>query len=255
MNRSAADWAGNIGAFLLVIVVNLMATAVPIGGQTTGEISDDYPSLFTPAGYVFSIWGLIYLGLGAFVVWQALPSQRANHNISAIRLPFLVNCASNAAWIFAWHYGQLLLSLVLMFAILGSLVQIYRTLRIGVSDVAALERWIMHTPFSVYLGWITVATIANVSIVQLDRGWDELGFDAVTWTVIKIAIAGSVAATVLFRRRDMAFALVTVWAAAGIATKHASTPTVAGAASAIAILGALLVASELIARLRSVLVQ
>jgi benzodiazapine receptor len=251
MNRSIADWGGNILAFVLVIVANGMANGVPLGGQTTGEISAKYPSLFTPAGYVFSIWGLIYLGLLIFVIWQALPEQRTNKNLAAIRIPFLINCASNAIWIFMWHYDLLVLSLVLMLVILGSLIQIYRTLNIGLSNAPAAERWIAHLPFSIYTGWITVATIANLSAFQINQGWDDLGFEAVTWTIIKIGIAGTVAATVLFRRRDVAFVLVAVWASTGIAAKHAASPMVAGAASVIAILGVLLIVSEYLSRSRS----
>lgn len=251
MNRHIADWGGNILALVLVIVVNGMANGLPLGGQTTGEVSAKYPSLFTPSGYVFSIWGLIYLGLAAFVVWQALPAQRNNQHMAAIRMPFVVNCLANAIWIFAWHYDQLVLSLILMLVILGSLIQIYRRLNIGLADVPAAERFLVHLPFSIYTAWITVATIANFSALQINRGWDDLGFDAATWTIIKIAIAGSIAATVLFRRRDIAFVLVAVWASAGIAVKHMATPTVAGAASVIAILGVLLIAAETLTRLGS----
>ncbi len=250
MNRSTADWGGNILAFVVVIVVNSMATAVPLGGQTTGEISAKYPSLFTPAGYVFSIWGLIYLGLAAFVIWQALPAQRANKNVAAIRVPFVASCVCNALWIFMWHYDFLALSLVLMVGILVSLIQIYRSLNIRLSDAPAIERWIMHLPFSIYTAWITVATIANISAIQINSGWDDVGFDAVTWTIIKIAIAGTIAATVLFRRRDVAYVLVAVWAAFGIAVKQAATPPVASAASVIAILGLLLIVTEFVSRSR-----
>jgi hypothetical protein len=248
MDRRIADWGGNILAFLLVIIVNGMANGVPLGGQTTGEISAKYPSLFTPAGYVFSIWGLIYTGLAAFVIWQALPAQRNNERMAAVNKPFMLNCAANAVWIFMWHYDLLVLSLVFMLVILGSLVQIYRTLNIGLSTAPAIERWLVHLPFSIYTAWITVATIANFSALQINSGWDDLGFDAVTWTVIKLAIAGTIASTVLFRRRDVAFVLVAVWASAGIAAKHVAVPIVSGAASVIAILGVLLIASELVSR-------
>ena len=251
MNRSIADWGGNIIAFVLVIVVNAMANGVPLGGQTTGEISAKYPSLFTPAGYVFGIWGLIYLGLTAFVIWQALPAQRSNERLAAIRIPFVASCAFNAIWIFMWHYDLLVLSLVLMLGILASLVTIYRKLNIPLSDASSAERWFVHLPFSIYTGWITVATIANTSALQIDRGWDDFGFDAVTWTIIKIAVAGTIAATVLFRRRDVAFVLVAVWASAGIAVKQAATPSVAGAATVIALLGVGLVASEFLSRART----
>lgn len=251
MNRSISDWGGNILAFVLVIIVNGMANGVPLGGQTTGEISAKYPSLFTPAGYVFSIWGLIYLGLAAFVVWQALPAQRSNQRLADIRIPFLASCACNAIWIFMWHYDLLFMSLVLMLGILVSLIQIYRKLNIGLSDAPAAERWIVNLPFSIYAGWITVATIANISAAQIYWGWDAYGFNAVTWTIIKIAIAGTIAATVLFRRRDVAYVLVVVWAAVGITVKHLLTPMVAGAAAALAIAATLLIVLEFFTRPRS----
>lgn len=250
MTRRISDWGGNILAFLIVIIVNGMANGVPLGGQTTGEISAKYPSLFTPASFVFGIWSLIYLGLASFVVWQALPSQRNSEALAAIRIPFQANCACNAIWIFAWHYDLLVLSLIVMFAILASLVQIYRSLNIGLSETPMKERLIVHWPFSIYTGWITVATIANISALQIDRGWDDLGLDASTWTIAKIAVAGSIAATVLFRRRDIAFVLVAVWASAGIAVKQAAVPMVAGAATVIALLGLLLIGSEFWSRSR-----
>lgn len=248
MNRPISDWGGNILAFVIVIIVNAMANGVPLGGQTTGEISAKYPSLFTPAGYVFSIWGLIYFGLATFIVWQALPKQRSNQNLAAIRIPFITSCACNAIWIFVWHYDLLVLSIVFMLGILISLVQIYRTLNIALSNAPLAERLIVHLPFSIYTGWITVATIANLSAFQIDKGWDDFGFTAPTWTIIKIAVAGSISATVLFRRRDIAFVLVAVWASAGIAVKHQAIPLVAGAATVIALLGVILVAAEYLSR-------
>lgn len=251
MNRPIADWGGNILAFLLVIVVNGMANGVPLGGQTTGEISAKYPSLFTPAGYVFSIWGLIYAGLAAFVIWQALPGQRDNERMAAVNKWFMLNCAANAVWIFMWHFDLLVLSLIVMLVILGSLVQIYRTLDIGLSTAPAIERYLVHVPFSIYTAWITIATIANFSALQINSGWDDLGFDAVIWTIIKIAIAATIATTVLFRRRDVAFVLVAIWASTGIAAKHVAVPMVSGAASVIAILGVLLIAGELLSRTRT----
>lgn len=251
MKRSISDWGGNIFVFVLVIVVNAMANGVPLGGQTTGEISAKYPSLFTPAGYVFSIWGLIYLGLAAFLVWQALPAQRSNQRLADIRIPFLASCACNAIWIFMWHYDLMFMSLVLMLGILVPLIQIYRKLNIARSDVLAAERWLVRLPFSIYTGWITVAMIANISAAQIHWGWDAAGFNAVTWTIIKIALAGAIAATVLFRCRDVAYVLVVVWAAVGITVKHLLTPMVAGAAAAIAIAATLLIVSEFFTRPRN----
>jgi benzodiazapine receptor len=251
MNRSISDWGGNILAFFSVILINGMANGIPIGGQTTGEISAKYPSLFTPAGYVFSIWGLIYLGLTTFLIWQALPAQRSNERLADIRIPFLASCACNAIWIFMWHYDLLFMSLVLMLGILASLIQIYRKLNIALSDTSATERWFVHLPFSIYIGWITVATIANISAAQIHWGWDSYGFNAETWTLIKIALAGAIAVTILFRRRDIAFVLVVVWAAVGITVKHLLTPMVAGGAAVLAIAATLLIVAEFITRPRS----
>ena len=250
MNRSITDYGGNVLGFLVVIIVNGMANGVPIGGQTTGEISAKYPSLFTPAGYTFGIWGLIYLGLTIFVIWQALPEQRANQRLSAVHVPFLVSCAANASWIIAWHFELILLSVILMLVILGSLIQVYRRLDIGISKVPVLERLLVHLPFSIYTGWISIATIANLSAWQLGQGWDDFGLDAETWTIIKIAVAGSLAATVLFRRRDIAFVLVAAWASLGIAVNHQGVPLVAGGATTIALLGILLVGTEYLSRRR-----
>jgi hypothetical protein len=247
MNRKPADWGGNVVSFLVVIAVNAMANGLPLGGQTTGEISDKYPSLFTPAGYVFSIWGLIYLGLALFVVWQALPAQRANPRLSAMRIPFVVSCACNAGWIFAWHYDLLWLSMLLMLGLLGSLVHVYRAVRIG-PPAPVRERLLLQLPFSLYLSWISVASIANLSALQINHGWDAVWFDAVSWTLIKIAFAGAIAVTVLFRARDTAFMLVTVWALVGIALKHSAIPMLAGASAVVAGLGLLLVASEWLSR-------
>lgn len=241
-NRSIAEWAGNILAFVFTITLNGLANGVPLGGQTTGELSDKYPSLFTPAGYVFSIWGLIYLTLTIFIVWQALPQQRNNATLTAIRTPFLASCAANGAWILAWHYDQLILSLLLMITLLCALIHIYRTLNMDQTNSSVAERWIMHLPFSIYLGWISVAIIANFSALQIDQGWDNAMFSAITWTLLKIGLAATISTFVLLRFRDGAFMLVTVWACIGIATKHSETPLIGTTAATVALLGFLLVA-------------
>ncbi len=242
-NRSFTEWTGNILAFVFTITLNGLANGVPLGGQTTGELSDKYPSLFTPAGYVFSIWGLIYLTLTVFIVWQALPQQRHNANLTAIRTPFLISCAANGAWILAWHYDQLILSLLIMITLLCALIQIYRQLNRQKANSPAAERWILHLPFSIYLGWITVAVIANFSAFQIDQGWDNAIFSATTWTLLKIGLAATISTLVLLKYRDLAFMLVTVWACIGIATKHSTTPWIGTFAAATALLGLLLVAA------------
>lgn len=246
--RPVSDWGGNIAAFVLVIAVNAMANGVPLGGQTTGEISAKYPSLFTPSGFTFAIWGLIYTGLLAFVIYQSLPAQRANPLLARIGLAFKLNCVGNAAWIFAWHYDQLLLSIVLMVAILVTLIVIYRELRSMPAQSSVIDRLFVQLPFSLYTGWITVATIANVSAAQISWGWDDAGLTSIQWTWLKLAIAGAIGASVVALRRDPVYVLVIAWAAFGIFDKQAATPEVAGAAATLSMLAVLLALGTFVRR-------
>jgi benzodiazapine receptor len=251
MLRSVKDWGGNIAGFIGVIIVNAMANGIPLNGQNTGEISAKYPSLFTPAGFTFSIWGLIYLLLTAFVIYQALPAQRNNQTLAKISPLFIANCVANAAWIFVWHYDLLWLSLLLMAAILLTLIQIYRTL-LAAGPAGSISEWLfLRLPFSLYTGWITVATIANISCVQIAMGWDNAGLSAVDWTLLKLAIAGAIGATVILRLKDIPYVLVIAWAAFGIASKQVGTPEIVGAATTLSVLAILLAVAEVIRKQRS----
>lgn len=249
MQRQLSDWGGNIAAFLLVVIVNVLSNALPINGQSMSEISAGYSSLFTPAGFTFSIWGVIYLTLLVFVIYQALPSQRGNLLIARISRLFQINCGANAGWLLAWHYDLLGLSLIIMFVLLGTLILIYRALLPEMDSASIGQHLALHLPFSLYTGWITVATIANISTVQTGNGWDSVGLTAVNWTLLKIAVAGAIGATVVLRYRDPIFVLVVAWAAYGIAAMQSATPTVAGAATSLALLSLLLAANEGISRL------
>lgn len=242
MTRSASDWIGNIIAFALMIALNAMATSIPLGGQTPPEISAKYPSLFTPAGFTFSIWGLIYLGLLLFIIYQALPRQRANVSLGRVGALFKVNCVANAAWILAWHYDFLILSVLIMACILATLIVIYRVLDDAKSTVPTIERVLMHLPFRVYTAWICVAAIANISTVQTAMGWDNVGLEAITWALLKLALAGAIGATVLVRKADIAFISVIAWAAFGISVMQAETPAVAGAALCLSYMAVILAA-------------
>lgn len=244
MQRQFNDWAGNIAALILVLVVNGLANALPIGGRTTGEVSANYESLFTPAGFTFSIWGLIYTGLIVFIVYQALPVKRENVALGRIHKMFKVNCVANALWIVAWHYDFIGLSLLLMLVILVSLIRIYNLLGIANGPASLGRKLCVHLPFSLYTGWIAIATIANISALQAGMGWNDLGLDAVNWTLIKLAVAAAIAATVVLRRGDLAFGLVAVWASYGIVVKQAATPEVSAAAETVAVAALLLVLTE-----------
>ena len=250
MQRSIADWGGNLGAFALTILMNVLANALPINGQTTGAISDKYPSLFTPAGFTFGIWAVIYLALLAFVIWQALPAQRNDSRLAEISTLFKVSCVANAVWIVVWHYDLLALSLLVMLVILIALILVYRRLIAIIDSATFFEHLVLYTPFSLYTGWISLATIANVSALQTGNGWDNVGIAAVQWTLVKLALAGAIGATMVLRYRDVVFVLVVAWAAWGISVAQASTPAVAGAAMTLSMVALLLVLRDGIVRLR-----
>jgi hypothetical protein len=250
MQRPLSDWGGNLAAFVLVVVLNVLANAIPINGQTMPEISAKYPSLFTPAGFTFSIWGVIYLALLLFVVYQALPSQRNNETIAGISRLFQVNCVANASWIVVWHYDLLTVSLLIMLILLVTLILIYRALLDTVKHASIPQRLLLHVPFSLYTGWIVVATIANISIVQTGNDWDNIGLTAVSWTLLKLALAGAVGAAVVLRYSDVVFVLVVAWAAYGISVMQSATPAVSGGAMTLSLLALLLAMNEAVARLR-----
>ncbi|UCH26585.1 MAG: tryptophan-rich sensory protein [Trueperaceae bacterium] len=220
----------NLVAFAAVLVINSLATSGRIGGTDTGELSDAYPSLFTPAGYVFSIWGLIYSLLIIFVIYQALPAQWNNVRLERLGLIFVWSCLLNCGWIFAWHYQQISLSWLLMLGMLVTLIFCYERLEIGKSRLKRTEAVALQLPFRIYLGWITVATVANTAILLLELGFSG-GRLAAPLTVLVLAVATGIGYLVLLRRADVAFALVLVWAFAGIAVKQwgAEPLVVAGA--------------------------
>ncbi|MBC7236290.1 MAG: tryptophan-rich sensory protein [Chloroflexi bacterium] len=227
----------NIVALLVVLVMNGLANALPLNGQTTGEISDRFDVYFVPAGYVFSIWGVIYLGLVGFAVYQVLPQQRDNPRLRGMSYLFALSSLANVLWLVAWHYERFVLSVAIMLVLLVSLIAIYMRLGIGQTVVPAAERWLVRVPFSIYLGWITVATIANVTSTLEYVGWNGWGLDEQLWAVIMIAVGWLIATAMAFSRRDVAYGLVIVWAYVGIAAKFPAVPVVSYAAGA----GALLV--------------
>jgi hypothetical protein len=220
----------NVLAVFLTIIVNILANALPLNGLNTGEISDRFRVFFVPAGYVFSIWGLIYLGLAAYAVYQALPAQREDPRLRSIDGFFVLSCLANVAWIFLWHYEYFAWTLLAMLTLLLCLIAIYLRLDIGRGKVSGYERWLVHLPFSVYLGWITVATIANITSVLDYFKWSGWGISPIAWTVIMLAAALLIAGVVAWQRRDLAYLLVLVWAFTGIALKQADAPIVPAAA-------------------------
>ena len=207
----------NILAFVLTIIVNSLAGSTTlIGGKVTAEISDANFTLITPAGYVFSIWGVIYVLLGIFVVYQALPSQKGKDFQNKIGWLFVLSSIINIVWLFVWQFEYLIFSVVLMFILLATLIAIYLRLDIGKSNVDLSERIAVHLPFSTYLGWITIASIANVATTLVSINWDGFGLDPEIWALLIIIIALLLSLTVIVTRRDIAYGLVIIWAFIGI---------------------------------------
>ena len=217
-------------ATIVMIGVNALANALPINGLNTGEVSDSFKVYFVPAGYVFSIWGLIYLLLILYTIFQALPSQKENQALRKIGWWYVAGSLANSIWIFMWHYQIFLLTIVLMIVLLVSLLVIYLRLGIGRTAVSKAMRFLVHLPFSVYLGWITVATIANATDVLDYVGWTGFGIDPKLWAVIMLAVAVVIAALMAITRRDIAYLAVLVWAFIGIGQKFSTTPPVGIAA-------------------------
>jgi hypothetical protein len=212
---------------LATIVVNALANILPINGQNTGAISDRFNVYFVPAGYVFSIWGLIYLGLIAFAIFQALPSQKQNPRLQSTGWWISLGGLANIAWIFLWHYEIFPLTLVAMLLLLATLIITYLRLGIGRLKVTPAERYTTHLTFSIYLGWITVATVANVTSLLNYLDWNGFGISPVVWMGIVLAAVFFIAGLMNFTRRDVAYTAVILWALAGIAVKFENIRVVA----------------------------
>jgi hypothetical protein len=220
----------NIIGFIAVVAVNILANALPINGKTTAELSDSYPNLFVPAGYVFAIWGVIYLLLLAFTIYQASPKRRGAQFLSKVGYLFGISCTANVVWIFLWHYELVFLSLIAMFALLGSLILIYLKLDIGRGEPSREEKRYVHLPFSVYLGWITVALIANVVAALVSINWDGFGLSDVTWTILIISVAVILTLLNIQTRVDIGYTIVIIWALGGIIAKQRAIQSIVSTA-------------------------
>ncbi len=237
-SRRGSDLLRQIIVLLVTIgtiVVNGLAVSLPLNGKSTGEISDSFPVLFTPAGYVFSIWSLIYAGLIAYSIYQVLPAQRENPRLRSIGWLYVVSGIANSVWIFLWHYEQFALTVVVMLVLLISLILIYLRLAPSRRSVSRAELWTTHIPFSVYLGWITVATVANVTTLLYFLGWNGGGIAPELWAIIMIGVATLLGLIFALREKDVAYVAVLVWAFIGIYVKQSATPTVAWTALILAV--------------------
>ena len=214
---------GNIIAFLLTLAVNYISNTGAINGNTMSTISAKYENLFTPAGYAFSIWGLIYLMLLGFVVYQSLAlfgHNRPQKVVSKVGGWFILSCVANICWIFAWLYEYLGFSVVLMLLLLFSLIKIIFRGRLELDDeplpIIAFFWW----PFTFYSGWITVALIANIAAFFTAEGWNGFGISEVVWTIIVILVAGAINLLITWTRNMREFALVGAWGLIAVAVAN-----------------------------------
>lgn len=211
--------------YAAMVTVNYLANALPIGGVTTGEASDAYANLFTPAGVTFSIWGLIYLLLAAYVVFQfGVLSKKKNklneNSLAKINVYFVISSLANISWIFAWHYGIIALSVLIMLVLLVSLIKIADILR--KESFSNIENICVRLPFSVYFGWITVATIANITVFLVSIDWNGFGLADQVWTVGILLVGAGIGIWRMLKDRNIPYGLVLIWAYFGISLKHVS---------------------------------
>ncbi|QUL55482.1 tryptophan-rich sensory protein [Paenibacillus tritici] len=225
MTRTNPYKWGNLLLFLGVIAVNTLSVTLPLGGNSTGEISDRYHTDLTPAGYAFSIWSLIYLLLAGFIIYQFRSDTGGRDSVQRIGIWFMLSCIFNMGWLLLWHYLYIELSLVVMLLLLISLIVIYRRTR-SIADPTTGETWLVKLPFSIYLGWISVATIVNVSVVLVKNNWDGFGLSASLWAVIMLCVGTVLAVLVSYPYRDSIYPLVFVWAYIAIALEHQDTESI-----------------------------
>jgi len=217
LKRHVVLQAINIVAYIVTVAVNgLAGSTTLLGGVTSADVSDKYPTLVTPAGFTFAIWGIIYILLALFVIYQALPKNSDKPFLGQVSIFFALSSVFNICWLLLWHYDLISYSVILMLLLLASLILVYRRLDIGRVAVSLKERLFVHLPFSVYLGWISIATIANISVALTAAGWDGFGIEPATWAVVIIGVAVVLSLAMLATRRDVAFNLVVVWALLGI---------------------------------------
>lgn len=233
---------GPLIATLIVIAVNAAANLVPLGGMNTGQLSALYPTGFTPPGWVFGIWPIIYLGLLAFSLAAIFGVPATRERIAAIRTPYYVSAFGNAAWIFVWHYRMVALSVAVMLLLLAALIVIF--LRLRRLPEPARTAWItVDAPFSLYFGWITTATLVNFATLCFEWKWYPFGLTMDQWALATVVAAGALYAWMGALTRDVVYCAVFVWAAFGVWTgTPVITPAVqlaAGAGAAVVIVSIL----------------
>lgn len=225
-------------AILGAFGINVYSNLAPPNGQTIGDISN---TLFTgvqiiPANYAFAIWGVIYLGLMAFGIYQLLPNQRTNDILRRIGYLLVIASIAQGIWVFLFLARQFWLSVIAMLGILLSLIGAYWILHSHPRSRSKSDRWFIQIPISIYLGWISVATIVNIALALYASNWNGGGIPSPVWTAIMLVIAAAIALRLLLTQRDLAFAWVMVWAFVAIAVRQANIMLIAIVATGLAII-------------------
>jgi hypothetical protein len=215
-------------AILATLSVNILSNFFPPAGLNIGEIANTILQgvLITPANYAFAIWGLIYLGLIAYGIYQLRPTVRGNQTMRRVDFLLIIACLAQIAWVYLFTLRLFWLSVVAMLVILLALIGAYLQLNIGREQVSRERRWMAHMPFSVYLGWISVATIVNIASALYVSGWDGWGISAAFWTVVMLVVGAVIGAIVALQRADVAFTLVFIWAYVAIAMRQLDNPAI-----------------------------
>lgn len=212
--------------YLAMVGTNYLANGLPLNGRRTGDVSNAYPSLFTPAGVTFSIWGVIYLLLGAHVLYQlglfrdGPETAEQGALLNRVGVLFSISSLANTAWVFAWHYDVIGLSAVLITVILVCLASIVTTLRRA--NLVGRQRWLVGVPFSVYFGWTTVAVVANMTVLLVSLDWNGFGLSDALWATVMVLVAAGIGTATMLRNRDAAYGAVLIWAFAGILLRQVS---------------------------------
>ncbi|MBO0441833.1 tryptophan-rich sensory protein [Candidatus Enterococcus ikei] len=225
MNKSESTimkWSVTI-IYIIMLCTNAAAVLLPLNGMTTQEVSDSYPNLFAPAGLTFAIWSVIYLLLAGFVIYQwRKPSSRSilsDQKLSGkLRTWFIISSILNSVWLVAWQYLHINLSVIIMLGLLA--VLIYVNLLLEKAALSNPDYIFIRLPFSIYFGWITIATIANITAFLVDKQIGLFQNNQVLWTIIILIIGMLIISTTIIRNRDVAYGLATLWAYYGILLKH-----------------------------------
>ncbi|BAY30305.1 hypothetical protein NIES2107_21490 [Nostoc carneum NIES-2107] len=222
-----------IGAF----VVNVLSNIFPLNGLSIGQISNTLFKnvMIIPANYAFAIWGLIYLGLFAFGIYQFLPSQKHDSDLRNTGYFLVIASIAQSIWVYLFLSRLFVFSVVAMLLILLPLIVIYLRLDIGNQLAPRQKKWFIYRPISIYLSWISVATIVNVACALYFQGWNGWGVSGEIWTAILLFIATTIAVVIVIQRQDIAYTGVTVWAILAIAIKHWNNPLLRNVALALVI--------------------